>query len=131
VQLNQQHNKAELDKNHILLLLDKGQREEFFKQTSKLFHNPDEASKKLEFELNVYFCIYNIHPCLKKQPTIDKANAEAFKKYLDTKGADLSETSEFLSFFALPFMPRPQDHKALAHVFTKEWISKLKGRLTE
>lgn len=65
-------------------------REEFFKQTAKIFHNPDEMVRKLEFEINIYFCVYNIHPFLKKQATIDKANAEAFKKYLDTKGADLS-----------------------------------------
>jgi hypothetical protein len=47
----------------------------------------------MEFELNIYFCIYNIHPNLKKQATIDRASSEAFKKYLDTKGADLSGTS--------------------------------------
>lgn len=28
-------------------------------------------------------------------------------------------------------MPKPQEHKAIAHVFTKEWITKLKNKLTE
>jgi len=45
---------------------------------------------------------------LKRLPAIDRPSADAFKKYLDTRGADLSETSEFLPYFALPFMPKPQ-----------------------
>ena len=53
----------------------------------------DESIKKLEFELHLYFCIYNIHPNLKKLSTVDKPSSEAFKKYLETKGADLSGTS--------------------------------------
>jgi hypothetical protein len=28
-------------------------------------------------------------------------------------------------------MPKPQEHKALAHVFTKEWLSKIRNKLTE
>jgi hypothetical protein len=30
--------------------------------------------------------------------------------YLDTKGAELSKTSEFLAFYALPYIPRPMEH---------------------
>jgi hypothetical protein len=93
VQLNQSHPKSEADKHHILQLFERGAREEFFRQTLKLFQNPDDPIRKFEFELNIYFCIYNIHPHLKKQPSIDKTSADAFKRYLDTKGADLSETS--------------------------------------
>ncbi len=43
----------------------------------------------------------------------------------------MSETNEFLTYFAIPFMPRPQDHKALAHVFTKDWITKIRNKLVE
>lgn len=91
----------------------------------------DDATRRLEFELNIYFCIYNIHPFLKKQATIDKPSVEAFKRYLDTKGAELSGTSEYLSFFALPFIQKPQEHGALAHVFTKDWLSKTRNKLVE
>lgn len=34
-----------------------------------------------------------MHPNLKKSNIVDKSSTEAFKKYLDTKGADLSSTS--------------------------------------
>ncbi len=40
----------------------------------------------MEFELQIYFYIYSIHPFLKKMQVIDKASNEAFKKYLETKG---------------------------------------------
>ena len=45
----------------------------------------DEGAKKMEFDLQVYFCIYNVHPYLKKQHTLDQHGAAAFKKYLETK----------------------------------------------
>ena len=82
--------KNDLDKNYILQLFDKGMRDDFFKQVIRIFSTTDEFLKRFEFDLNIYFCIYNIHPMLKKQATMDKASVEAFKKYLDTKGADLS-----------------------------------------
>jgi hypothetical protein len=56
----------------------------------------------------VYFCIYNIHPNLKKQHTMDHASSVAFKKYLDTKAADLALSKEELSLFAMPYMLKPQ-----------------------
>lgn len=87
---------------------DKGSREEFFKHTNKLWATGDESVKKLEFELNVYFCIYHIHPNLKRQQTMDHHSSVAFKKYLDTKAADLNLTKEELALFAMPYMPKPQ-----------------------
>ena len=65
---------------------DKGSREEFFKLANKIFSNPEPSVRKLEFELNIYFCIYPIHPCIKKASCMDKTNAEAFRKYIDNKG---------------------------------------------
>ena len=56
---------------------------------------------------------------------------EAFRRYLDSKGADLSDTNEFLNFFALPYMPKPQEHKALASVLTKDWITRMRNKVAE
>ena len=35
---------------------------------------------------------------------------EYFKEYLDTRGAELSKTSEFLHYYALPYISKPQEH---------------------
>ena len=64
------------------------------------------AAKKLEFYLRVYFVIYLSHPCNRRpvsQQELKKEQAD-FKQYLDTRGAELSRTSEFLAFYALPYI---------------------------
>lgn len=116
----------------VLQLFDRGLREEFFKAVGKYLQGSDEGLRRFEFELQIYFCIYGIHPHLgKKQASIDQKSSDAFKRFLETRGSEFSETSEFLSFFALPYMPRAHENKSIAHVFTKEWLSKLRTRLAE
>ena len=66
-------------------------------------------AKKLEFYLRIYFVIFVNHPYSSQQK---KAVSEKdlkkeqfdFKMYLDTRGAELSRTSEFLAFYALPYI---------------------------
>ena len=62
---------------------------------------------------------------------MDRASSDAFKKYIDSKGSEVAEHTELLSFFALPHIPKPQEHSGMAHVFTKEWIQKLRLRVQE
>lgn len=40
-----------------------------------------------------------------------------FKTYLETKGAALSQTTEFLPFYALPFVPNPMVHPSFKELF--------------
>ncbi len=42
-----------------------------------------------------------------------------FKIYLDSNGSDLAKTSEFLPFYALPYIKNPLDHPTFKHLFTK------------
>lgn len=91
-----------------------------------------QALKKLEFELNVYFCVYSVHPCTtgsSKKTQVDRAAGEALKKYIDSKGPEVSDESELLLFFALPFIPKPQENPSLAKIFTKEWVQRLRSNL--
>ena len=69
----------------------------------------DERANKLEFYLQIYFLIYNIHPMIRKSKVIDKNSIAFFKYYLDNRGADLSKTGEFLQYYALPYIPNPQE----------------------
>jgi hypothetical protein len=77
----------------------------------------------------VYFLIYNIHPSLKAKPNIPEPEKLAFKDYLDSKGAELAKTNEFLEFYALPFIKKPLEHLAFKNLFKREWVNHLRDKL--
>ena len=52
-----------------------------------------------------------------------------FKQFLDTKGADLSKTSEFLAYYALPYIPNPMQHPSFQSLFTMQWVADLKAKI--
>lgn len=54
----------------------------------------------------VYFSIFPIHPNNPNAGDLNKLSSELkqFKVFLETKGAQLSKTPEFLCFYALPFI---------------------------
>jgi len=69
----------------------------------------DFVTKKLEFYLHIYFVVYIYHPYNNKNfrarsEQEQKAEQIDFKMYLDSRGAELSKTSEFLAFYALPYI---------------------------
>jgi len=43
---------------------------------------------------------------------------QVFKNYLETKGAALSQTTEFLPYYALPFIPDPTSHPSFKPLFS-------------
>jgi hypothetical protein len=49
--------------------------------------------------------------------------------YLDTKGSELAQTTEFLQYYALPYVPNPLEHPSFKHIFTKEWLAELRSKL--
>lgn len=49
--------------------------------------------------------------------------------FLDTKGAELSKTSEFLQFYALPYVTNPNDHPIFKGLCTKKWANDLRSKL--
>ena len=55
----------------------------------------------------------------------------AFKQYLDTRGADLSKTSEFLQYYALPYVHNPLEHPTFRNVCSKKWATDLRSKLKE
>jgi hypothetical protein len=88
-------------------------------------------AKKLEFYLRIYFVIYIHHPYNNQsyRPRTEKElkkEQNDFKQYLDTKGAELSRTSEFLAFYALPYIQNPKDHPSFSQLYTMDWVNQLK-----
>ncbi|CAL1530183.1 unnamed protein product [Lymnaea stagnalis] len=84
----------------------------------------DSVSQKLEFYLNIYFAIY---PIKYSQPQKDAEEAmSTFKKYIENRGSSLSQTTEFLPFYALPFVQHPKTHPSYKELFAENWSADLK-----
>lgn len=87
----------------------------------------DFRTKKLEFYLRIYFVVYIYHPHnqnfrVRSEKELKKEQME-FKNYLDTKGAELSRTSEFLAFYALPYIQNPMEHPSFTSLYTMDWVN--------
>ncbi|XP_062354819.1 lisH domain-containing protein ARMC9 isoform X2 [Cinclus cinclus] len=95
-----------------------------------LVHDSDPVAQNLEFYLHIYFATFLLKQTMGKP---DKAELEErisyFKAYLETKGAALSQTTEFLPFYALPFVPNPMVHPSFKELFQDSWTLDLKKRL--
>ncbi|XP_072516635.1 lisH domain-containing protein ARMC9 isoform X2 [Salminus brasiliensis] len=94
------------------------------------FRDNDSAVQKLEFYLRIHFVIYPLKNSVGRQ---DKADFDErishFKHYLETRGAALSQTTEFLPFYALPFVPNPAVHPSFQELFQDSWAPNLRKRL--
>uniref|UniRef100_A0ACB8FLD9 LisH domain-containing protein armc9 n=1 Tax=Sphaerodactylus townsendi TaxID=933632 RepID=A0ACB8FLD9_9SAUR len=97
-------------------------------------------AQKLEFYLHIHFAIFLLKRSVVKPPSVsahcyNKAALDErisrFKMYLETKGAALSQTTEFLPFYALPFVPNPMIHPSFKELFQDSWESDLKTRLED
>ncbi|KAJ8021710.1 LisH domain-containing protein ARMC9 [Holothuria leucospilota] len=128
-------NKADLQSD-LLTFFKVGNRKEFFKLWEE--HVPggirtsDPICKKLEFYLNIYFAIFPIKYQLttgKKSKVKLEDTMSGFKTFLETKGAALSQTTEFLPFYALPFVPDPTKHPSYKELFSENWVPDLQLRL--
>lgn len=110
-----------------------GKHEDFFKMWSRFipFHlrENDSNTVKLEFYIHIYFTIYTLHPLTKKSSVgvqkEFKKRKEWFRTFLDTKGKDMSQTSEFLAYYALPYIENPIDHPSFKNMFTTKWLNQI------
>ena len=51
-----------------------------------------------------------------------------FKRYLETKGAALSQTTEFLPYYALPYIPDPTSHPSFKPLFAVSQLFSVRSR---
>ncbi|XP_026053634.1 lisH domain-containing protein ARMC9 isoform X2 [Carassius auratus] len=90
----------------------------------------DPVAQKLEFYLQIHFTIYPLKSLVGSH---DKGGFDSrikhFKHYLETRGAALSQTTEFLPFYALPFVPNPTVHPSFQELFQDSWAPELRERL--
>ncbi|KXZ42952.1 hypothetical protein GPECTOR_109g195 [Gonium pectorale] len=46
---------------------------------------------------------------------------KVFKSYLEGRGASLAQTTEFLPYYALPYVPQPEHHPCFEGLFAARW----------
>jgi len=122
--------------NRFLISFNEGDRESFFElwdtQFTETIRHSDPVYQKLEFTFSIYFALFPIHkhvsPIAQKKYTFDEAMA-TLKTYLSTRGSDLCKTTQFLSFYALPYVPDPTQHPSFKDLFREQWIEEIKERL--
>lgn len=90
----------------------------------------DSLAQKLEFYLHIHFAIYLLKYSGGRpdRQELDE-RISYFKTYLETKGASLSQSTEFLPFYALPFVPNPMVHPSFKELFQDSWTPELKLKL--
>ncbi|XP_009982638.1 PREDICTED: lisH domain-containing protein ARMC9 [Tauraco erythrolophus] len=118
----------------LLTAFENGEQKVFFQlweeHISSSVQDNEPVAQKLEFYLHVHFATYLLKQSMGKP---DKAELEErishFKAYLETKGAALSQTTEFLPFYALPFVPNPMVHPSFKELFQDSWTLDLRTRL--
>ncbi|NXP18913.1 ARMC9 protein, partial [Scytalopus superciliaris] len=118
----------------LLTAFDSGEQKVFFQlweeHVLSSVQDEDPVAQKLEFYLHIHFATFLLKQTMGKP---DKAELEErisyFKAYLETKGAALSQTTEFLPFYALPFVPNPMVHPSFKELFQDSWTWDLRTRL--
>uniref|UniRef100_A0A7N8XCU0 LisH domain-containing protein ARMC9 n=1 Tax=Mastacembelus armatus TaxID=205130 RepID=A0A7N8XCU0_9TELE len=89
-------------------------------------------AQSLEFYLHIHFTIYPLrrHPSRQDRTEFEERISH-FKQYLETRGATLSQTTEFLPYYALPFVPNPSVHPSFKGLFQDSWVPQLKDKLEQ
>ncbi|XP_059801281.1 lisH domain-containing protein ARMC9 isoform X7 [Hypanus sabinus] len=129
-----QNSKTLLIQKNLLEAFDEGNRKAFFKLWEQYISphagENNQLLRKLEFHLHVHFAIYPLKNTRGKPDKDDlEERTSHFKTYLETRGAALSQTTEFLPFYALPFVPNPTVHPSFKELFQDSWIPDLKIKL--
>ncbi|KAL1023357.1 hypothetical protein UPYG_G00039680 [Umbra pygmaea] len=90
----------------------------------------DSQAQKLEFYLHIHFTIYPLKISMGRPDQADfERRISHFKQYLETRGATLSQTTEFLPYYALPFVPNPMVHPSFRDLFEDSWMPEMKQKL--
>ena len=56
---------------------------------------------------------------------------DRFKHFLENRGADLCKSSQFLQYYALPYVPDPRRHPSFNDIFADSWVPNLVSSLSQ
>ena len=92
----------------------------------------DPVYQKIEFSMSIYFANFPIHEFVPSEASKNYTLAytmDQFKSFLETRGASLCKSTQFLCYYALPYVPDPRTHASFLDLFTERWIKDLEERL--
>ena len=107
-----------------------GEKDKFLSHWTRLIPNnlilTESTLYKLNFYIQIYFAIY---PILNPRANINeekiqknlKKNMEEFKSFLERKKPQSESSSEFLAYYALPYIPDPRNNFTYVNLFKPEW----------
>lgn len=102
----------------MLQLFARGKRKEFLRLWLEYLpasvRDSDPVALKLEFYVMIHFATFS----LRQGKDTPDDSMEALKKYLESRGAALGQTPEFLSYFALPYIPNIRAHPSYKELFS-------------
>ncbi|XP_034035889.1 lisH domain-containing protein ARMC9 isoform X2 [Thalassophryne amazonica] len=128
--------KTRVVQNELLNCFDAGDYKVFFElwgeNISSEVKDTDSEAQKLEFYLHIHFTIYPLKKHLGRQGQAEfEKRIPPFKQYLDTRGAAMSHTMEFMPYYVLPYVPNPAVHPSFKDFFQDSWMSLLKEKLEQ
>uniref|UniRef100_A0A8C6WEH9 LisH domain-containing protein ARMC9 n=1 Tax=Neogobius melanostomus TaxID=47308 RepID=A0A8C6WEH9_9GOBI len=85
----------------------------------------------LEFYLYIHFTIYPMRKQFSHERGDYEDRVSLFKQFLETRGTALSQSTEFLPYYALPFVPNPTVHPSFKNLFQDSWVPQLKNKLEQ
>lgn len=98
---------------------------------SKWSAAPDQTAQQLLFLSEVFFAVFPLHPANRVKFGDISESLRRFKEFLDNHHAGLSQSTEFLPYYALPYIPNPVEHPSFRQIFSIEWYNTLKKRLSD
>ncbi|CAF1197448.1 unnamed protein product [Adineta steineri] len=123
-------------KENMLKQLDDGNREEFFQLWSEHIPsnivNNDSTMKSLEFLIYTHFAVYYLRSNISdNNELLAQENMEVFKVYIESiRGRAISQTSDLLPLFALPYVTEPEKHASFQELFSDEWPVQLRIKVS-
>ncbi|KAI9190240.1 LisH domain-containing protein armc9 [Blastocladiella emersonii ATCC 22665] len=120
----------------LLKSFERGERGQFFNLWDSHLSDGTRSSEeamRLEFYTSIHFAVFpvNAHVDQTASKLPLSSTLDTFKAFLETRGAQLSQTAEFLQYYALPFIPDPRMHPTFATIFSAEWLGDLRRKLTD
>ena len=101
-------------------------------------HPDTQAALQLEFYLNLHCAVYPFRDevlgmanSLQEASTACGKAMAVFRRYIESRGKGLSQTPEFIAFYALPYVPNPTEHPTFSPMFTSGWMSDLRLKLSQ
>jgi len=130
-----------INESTIETFFNQGKKLEFFRLWNRLIPCHIKAKElsieKLEFFLHIYFSVYPLLPSVIGDKKNIKENnlkeiklrMNEFKLYLESKEVEMSKTTEYLAYYALPYVQNPREHPTYKQIFTNDWVKELKEKL--